>query len=459
MSFTNLNVPALLFCSISLALQTGAAEAPVRLITLDPGHFHASLVQKFMYPQVSPLVRVYAPEGPDLRAHLERIEDFNTRSNSPTRWEENVYAGPDFLTQMTCEKAGNLVVISGNNARKTEYIARAVEAGLSVLADKPMAITPADFKLLRKTFAQAPKKRALLYDIMTERFEITTILQRELAQMPELFGSLEKGTPEQPAVVMESVHHFLKEVAGNPLIRPAWSFDVRQQGEGVPDVGTHLVDLAEWECFPEQPLDWRKDVTVLKARRWATALTPAQFKRVTGLAVYPDFLKADVSADGLLNVFANGEVRFSLRGVQVQVTARWKFEAPAGAKDTHYSMLRGTRAELTIRQGVEQHYQPTLYVANSAGTAPAEFERVLRDAVAKLCVTWPGLEARSEGGVWEIVVPEKYNVGHEAHFSQVTENFLKYFAAGKLPAWEVPNMLAKYYITTEAYRLSHAAAQ
>ena len=26
---------------------------------------------------------------------------------------------------------------------------------------------------------------------------------------------------------------------------------------------------------------------------------------------------------------------------------------------------------------------------------------------------------------------------------------------GNLPAWEVPNMLAKYYTTAEAYRLSH----
>ncbi len=28
----------------------------VRLITLAPGHFHASLVQKVMYPQVAPTV-------------------------------------------------------------------------------------------------------------------------------------------------------------------------------------------------------------------------------------------------------------------------------------------------------------------------------------------------------------------------------------------------------------------
>ena len=39
----------------------------------------------------------------------------------------------------------------------------------------------------------------LLYDIMTERFEITTMLQRALSQQRELFGTLEQGTPDNPS--------------------------------------------------------------------------------------------------------------------------------------------------------------------------------------------------------------------------------------------------------------------
>ena len=33
----------------------------IRLITLNPGHFHAALIQKSMYPQLSPIFHVYAP--------------------------------------------------------------------------------------------------------------------------------------------------------------------------------------------------------------------------------------------------------------------------------------------------------------------------------------------------------------------------------------------------------------
>jgi predicted dehydrogenase len=430
------------------------AADTIRLITLDPGHFHAGLVQKFMYPQVSPVVHVYAPAGQDLHEHLQRIESFNQRPDNPTHWEEKVYTGPDFLERMLRHKAGNVVVLAGNNLRKTEYIERSVRAGLNVLADKPMAITPEGFALLRSAFDRARKNKVLLYDIMTERFEIASILERELARMPDLFGTLEQGTPRDPAVVMESVHHFYKDVAGKPLIRPAWFFDVRQQGEAIPDVGTHLVDLVQWECFPERSLDWKKDIQVLQANRWATKMTPEQFRRVTGLAQYPDYLKKDVGEDGALNVFQNGDVTYSIRGAHAKVTALWRFEAPPGAKDTHHSMLRGTRAVLQIKQGPEQGFQPTLYIENKSSSGPSEFEQTVRAAVAKLAATWPGLDIKPTGAVWQVVIPEKYSVGHEAHFAQVTENFLRYLGETPMPAWEVPNMLAKYYTTTEAYRLS-----
>lgn len=42
----------------AIPTDAAAGPAPVRLITLDPGHFHAALLQKFMYADVDPLVRV-----------------------------------------------------------------------------------------------------------------------------------------------------------------------------------------------------------------------------------------------------------------------------------------------------------------------------------------------------------------------------------------------------------------
>ena len=49
-------------------------------------------------------------------------------------------------------------MIAGNNRRKAEYITRAVDAGMHVLADKPMAIDAAGFESLRNAFAAAAKR-------------------------------------------------------------------------------------------------------------------------------------------------------------------------------------------------------------------------------------------------------------------------------------------------------------
>src|SRR5262249_46030451 len=50
--------------------KTEVTSKKVQLITLDPGHFHAALVQKTMYDDVDSVVHVYAPAGNDLQLHL-----------------------------------------------------------------------------------------------------------------------------------------------------------------------------------------------------------------------------------------------------------------------------------------------------------------------------------------------------------------------------------------------------
>ena len=201
-------------------------QGEVKLLTLDPGHFHAALVQMYMYDQVDPTVNVYAPEGDDVKMHLDRINIYNTRSERPTSWNEQLYTGDDFLQKMIEEQKGNVVVLAGNNGKKTGYVKAAVDAGINVLSDKPMAIDQKRFKLLEQTLDEAAEKGVMVYDIMTERSEINNELQRVLVAQPELFGELQKGTSEDPAITKESVHHFFKYVSGQPLRRPEWYFDV-----------------------------------------------------------------------------------------------------------------------------------------------------------------------------------------------------------------------------------------
>ena len=428
-----------------------AEEKDVTLLTLDPGHFHAALVQKTQYPQVSKDVYVYSPGGADLKEHLAKIDAYNGRGEDPTSWREVIYTGEDFLEKMISEKNGNVMVTAGNNAKKTEYIKKTLDAGINVLADKPMAIDADNFELLEECFDVAADKGILLYDIMTERFEITSILQRELAAMPQIYGTQIQGTEQDPGVVMESVHCFYKNVSGKALTRPDWFYDVKQQGEGIADVMVHLVDLVQWECFPEKVINYRNDIEVTSASHWSTPVNRAQFKQSTGLDKFPAFLKPYVHRN-VLDVYANGEINYKIKDVCAKVRALWVYEAPAGGGDSHYSLLRGSKADLVIRQGAEQNLIPELYI--EAKEQGAAYKASVEKAFAELAAKYPGVALEPYADGWHVVVPSSYRNGHEAHFGQVTTNFLGYLKNGDMPEWEVPNMIAKYYTTTQGWKLA-----
>ncbi len=440
-------------------MQFTGAENEVKLMTLDPGHFHSALVQKTMYKQISPKSYVYAPEGPDVQNHLRQIELFNKRQANPTNWQVETYTADDYLEKMLRQKPGNVVVLAGNNRKKAEYIHTCIDAGLNVLSDKPMCINADGFKLLLEAFELAKQNDVLLYDIMTERFSTTTILQKELVNNKAVFGELKKGSIDDPAVTIQSVHHFFKYVAGNPIKRPGWYFDTTQQGEGLVDVTTHLTDIVMWACFPEQIIDYHNDIEMKRARRWATIITPDQFRKVTQLSQWPEYLRKNVNENNLLKCYANGEMIYTLKGIHAKVVVKWNYQAPEGAKDTHFCLMKGTQANVIIRQGKEQNYKPEVYVEAAEGADAGKLDKAIKLAVASLAERYPGLAVEKQGDKWHLLVPDKHRIGHEAHFRQVTEHYLKYLAEGELPEWEVPNMKAKYYTTTSALELAEKGGE
>src|SRR5262245_33304367 len=181
----------------------------IHFMTLDPGHFHAALVQKTAYAGVAKRVDVYAPVGQDLLDHLARVARFNLRPDQPTVWELEIHTGPDFLERMLRERPGNAVVISGRNRGKIDRIQASLDAGLHALVDKPWILEASDLPKLDKALQTAEQRALVALDIMTERFEVTTQLQRELVNDPAVFGTLAAGSPSDPAVYIESVHHLM----------------------------------------------------------------------------------------------------------------------------------------------------------------------------------------------------------------------------------------------------------
>jgi len=354
------------------------------------------------------------------------------------------------------EKPGNVMVVAGNNARKIEYINSAIDNGINVLSDKPMIIHPDQFSILRETLNNADQQGLVVNDMMIERHEITSILQKELAGKSELFGDLVKGSPEEPAITKESIHFLYKTVAGETLIRPPWFFDANQQGEAIVDVSTHLVDLILWQVFPDEPIDFDNpddEVDVVEARIWDTDLTRSQFELITMHEEFPDYLMQDVKEDTIFTMTANGEFIFRARGVYGKVSVQWGFTNPDGG-DTHYSIMRGTLADLVIRQDIDQDFVATLYVEPTENADHENFESNLESVLEDLRESYPGIGYENTDLGLKITVPEELSETHEEHFTRVTERYLEALVNGELPEWERTNLLTKYFLTTRAYELS-----
>ena len=404
----------------------------LRLITLDPAHFHAALVQKEMYAGVSPAVAVYAPLGLDLTEHLARVARFNQRADHPTSWALDIHTGPDSLGRMLREqKPGNVVILSGRNRVKIERLEGSVAHGFHVLADKPWILRSVDLPRVAAALDRADESGVIAYDIMTERYEITSMLHRDLVNTPAVFGSIVPGTPDEPAVWMDSMHRLLKTVAGVPMQRPAEFFDIDEQGEALNDVGTHLVDLAQWIVFPDQALDYRTDIEMLAARRWPTVLSAEHWKRVTGTA-----------REGSFDYYGNNFVSYTVRGVHVQMNVRWDLE---GVSDTYVARIRGTKSSIEVRQGEAENFRPEVYIVPNSAALRGEVLAALREKV----------EVEERGEELLVVIPDRLRVSHEEHFAQVTRQFFQYLKDPKsLPAWEKPNMLAKYYVSTKGVEMA-----
>ena len=425
-------------------------QKTVDLLVLDPGHFHASLLQKDTISAINDTIRVFAPEGEEVIQYEKSIDLYNSRTANPTSWVKQLYIGDDYLSKMGECRKGSVVVLAGNNKKKTHYISEAIKKGFHVLSDKPLAINKTDFNQLLEAYKLAEKNDLLIFDLMTERYEMLNVIERELLNESSLFGKLKKGSEEEPAVSMASTHHFFKTVSGVPLRRPVWYYDVEQQGEGIADVTTHLIDLITWQCFPDEAIHYATDVRVNSSKHWCTPITLDQFTKSTQCDSFPVCLKKYVKND-VLGVMANGEINFSVKGTHVRIKVIWDYEAPEDGGDTFVSVKKGTLSEIKIVQDRESKFTRQLYIQKNDEIDLHSFKTELDKVINKLKKSYPFITVVEKNtGLYLIDIPLQNRSGHEEHFSEVVKSFLQYLSEKNMPEWENENTITKYFITTTA---------
>ena len=203
------------------------------------------------------------------------------------------------------------------------------------------------------------------------------------------------------------------------------------------------MDLVPFLLYPGQAIDYRSEIRVLGAKKWPTVLDRAQLLRLTGEKQLDPVLASRLKGDRL-DYFANGEVSYTLRGTHVRLEGAVELRGPRGRR-RHARRDRagepragrdpaGRRAEVAAR--ALRRAQPAR--RRAGGRRPRSSGGSPSSAKAR-----PGLAVEDEGGRLRVGIPDRYRVGHEAHFAEVTARFLGYLKdPASLPKWEKANMLA-----------------
>ncbi|WP_165793034.1 putative oxidoreductase C-terminal domain-containing protein [Sphingobacterium haloxyli] len=421
-------------------------EEKARLTVINPQHFHAALVQKHMHPAIDSVVHLFADSSTTVKGYKQLIAQYNMREDDPTHWRIIDYYGANFLEKAFDPVTGNVVILAGDNQRKIDYIQESVRRGRDVFADKPLVIDVAGYRKLNALMKNdGGKESVLVYDMMTERYDVKNQVVKSLLNNQAFSGGLVNAKDGEPAILFQSVHHFIKDVSGKPLLRPALFFDTEKQGEGLVDVTTHYIDLVQWMLSSETVIDIDQDVKLTGSQRWKTSLSNEQFQSATGLPGFPSVLQKHVVGNDYVDVFCNGKMEYTFKGIPVSIDVRWHAESLDGRGDQFYARFLGNSFTIEIKP--DESGKAAVFITPNDDADG--FENQLVDALDAI-KGLPGITAERVANAFKIVIPEKLYLSHEDHFAKVLDGFLRYRKDGVLPAWEKSFILAKYYLTTKA---------
>ena len=224
---------------------------------------------------------------------------------------------------------------------------------------------------------------------------------------------------------MESVHYLMKVVSGAPNIRPAWFFDTAEQGEGLNDIGTHLVDLVQWTLFPDHGRSTiATDVQVRRRAALADHDPAAGFPAGHERAALPGQPGSGRSRRDTLEYYCNTLVPYTLRGIHTKLNVIWDWEPPAGSGDTHFAFYRGHPRARRSAAGPGRPLPAGALRDPGGGGDKAQVLAAAQAKIKALQDRYPGVTVEDRGAEIHITIPDAFRVGHEAHFAQVTANFL-----------------------------------
>ncbi|MGL4420922.1 MAG: putative oxidoreductase C-terminal domain-containing protein [Gemmataceae bacterium] len=424
----------------------------IRLMLVEPEHWHSILCQRVLLPGIRPRCYIYGTLNPMTVRHMAALEHYASTKITPTPWEPDYRLGPDPWARFLQEQPGNAVLLAGRNDTKLQQMGLCVQQALPVIADLPWILDLDDLPKLEQLYREADLREVPILDLAPARFDVVSLLQRSLVRDPAIFGQWSAGTIDNPALILENTYYFKKPLAGQMIYRPVWWFDVRISGDGLTEGGVPMADHALWLVAPETPIDYRRDIQVLDASRWPTVIGPDAFQELTQTRPYPENLHRHWIRSGAFQHYGNGTMTVAIRGVHTRITVLWDIEpASPGMPDDHACLARGTRSIISATR------------SNSVETAleitPLQETLSVHAAVARQCEQWqadiPGLTLQTERDRLRVIVPLNALRNYEVTLTQAMHEVVRQLQFPRsIPAYERSHQLAKHYIGLKATELA-----
>lgn len=128
--------------------------------------------------------------------------------------------------------------------------------------------------------------------------------------------------------------------------------------------------------------------------------------------------------------------------------------APEGAGDMQTATVNCEKGSVTIEQGPEQLYKPSIHVRFNDPENRPDTEEELEKVIMKLSGKYPSISLNRENDLFRIMIPDSLFVDHETLITKSMEKLLDYYHNGGVPQWEIAQLKTKYRIISEAVRLS-----
>lgn len=159
---------------------------------------------------------------------------FDPKNREETEAASKEFDAPVYssLDDLINNSGAGILLTAAINSDRADIVIRGIEAGMNIVADKPLVTRIEDLDRIEQALERNPEVK--LHLMLTERYNPVLVTAKSL---------IDRGEVGEIVNIINMRPHRLK-----PKERPDWMFASAQYGGILNDLAVHDIDIATWLC-------------------------------------------------------------------------------------------------------------------------------------------------------------------------------------------------------------------